>query len=51
MDDLPEESLEKWPPAWADYDWAHEYDQDDFDDYWRSDCRNRSSLKNNSKKR
>ena len=33
MDDLPEESLERYPPAWADYDWS-EYDPDDFDDDW-----------------
>ena len=33
MDDLPDESLEKYPPAWSDYDWAEGYDQDDFDDW------------------
>ena len=35
MDDLPEESMEKYPPPWGAYDWA-EYDQDDFDEYVRS---------------
>ena len=37
MDDLPEESLERYPPAWADYDWAG-YDQDDFDTYVKGAC-------------
>lgn len=32
MDD-PQESLEKWPPGWADYDWS-QFDQDDFDENW-----------------
>ena len=48
MDELPEESLEKYPPAWADYDWAEGYDQDDFDDWIK--CRNRSSLKSSFRK-
>lgn len=34
MDELPQESMEKYPPAWADYDWT-DYDQDDFDDWIR----------------
>lgn len=38
MDDLPEESPERYPPAWAEYDWAN-YDQDDFDDYIRNQWR------------
>lgn len=33
LEDDPDESLEKWPPGWARYDWAYGYDQDDFDDY------------------
>jgi hypothetical protein len=48
MDDLPDESLEKYPPAWSDYDWT-DYDQDDFDDWIK--CRSRNCLKKHSKKR
>lgn len=36
LEDVPDESLEKWPPAWADYDWASGYDQDDFDIDYRN---------------
>jgi len=35
MDDLPDQHMETYPPAWADYDWT-DYDQDDFDEYVRS---------------
>ena len=34
MDDLPDQHMETYPPAWADYDWT-DYDQDDFDDWIR----------------
>jgi hypothetical protein len=37
LENVPSESMEKWPPAWADYDWA-EYDQDDFDLFIRTKC-------------
>ena len=36
LEDDPDESLEKWPPGWAHYDWAYGYDQDDFDLYVRN---------------
>lgn len=49
MDDLPEESLERYPPGWAGYDWAEGYDQDDFDN-WVS-CLSRRLAKHNCRKR